>query len=211
MTRRPVSYTHLDVYKRQALDGAKQLEDGTDVLSSGAKDLYEGTVRLQTGSNKLAESLNSRFVPGLQAASDKQAALESSMTAIGKQIETLSLPDIEQLKNSLSEGIGTIVDQVSYHSAQAAVEQTASLCQDAISDLSSNAQLLALLKEMCIRDRIKRVQPRESMPFCFITLETVIFRISLSKNLKLLSKAVTENECSASSCQLTGRSLCAPV
>ena len=55
-------------------------------------------------------------------------------------------PDIEQLKNSLSEGIGTTVDQVSYDSAQAAAEQTVSLCQDAISDLSSNAQLLALLK-----------------------------------------------------------------
>ena len=108
------SYCSFDDGIGEALDGAKQLEDGTDVLSSGAKDLYEGTVRLQTGSNKLAESLNSRFVPGLQAASDKQAALESSMTAIGKQIETLSLPDIEQLKNSLSEGIGTIVDQVSY-------------------------------------------------------------------------------------------------
>ena len=146
------SYCSFDDGIGEALDGAKQLEDGTDVLSSGAKDLYEGTVRLQTGSNKLAESLNSRFVPGLQAASDKQAALESSMTAIGKQIETLSLPDIEQLKNSLSEGIGTIVDQVSYHSAQAAVEQTASLCQDAISDLSSNAQLLALLKGYGLAD-----------------------------------------------------------
>lgn len=140
------SYCSFDDGIEEALDGAKQLEDGTDVLSSGAKDLYEGTVRLQTESNKLAESLNSRFVPGLQAASDKQAALESSMTAIGKQIEALSLPDIEQLKNSLSEGIGTTVDQVSYHSAQAAVEQTVSLCQDTISDLSSNAQLLALLK-----------------------------------------------------------------
>lgn len=111
------SYCSFDDGIEEALDGAKQLEDGTDVLSSGAKDLYEGTVRLQTESNKLAESLNSRFVPGLQAASDKQAALESSMTAIGKQIEALSLPDIEQLKNSLSEGIGTTVDQVSYDSA----------------------------------------------------------------------------------------------
>lgn len=114
------SYNAFDRGIISALAGAKALQQGALQLDDGVRTLAEGTQQLQSGSSTLAQMLNDELVPGLTQAAGQQQRLEQKMAAIRQALDSVSLPDMDAMKDELAAGVGSVFDQAAAGAAQGA-------------------------------------------------------------------------------------------
>jgi putative membrane protein len=128
-----------------ASGGSKELAEGTKQLESGISALQSGADTLAAGAGTLSFKLQNDLVPGIQAATQLQAQLQTKMDTLKKTAANLAFPDTASLAGKLSASVGEVFDGAASAGAEAGVSASKEASKQAAS--AALEQALAALPE----------------------------------------------------------------